>query len=147
MFRLVGEKERDFKSSRTVPEQSTVERSQSQESWGSTGCTQARPSASQCSHPQNSLGKERPGTTDSGCAGVGRGRRMGRSPRSWHLVPARCQESSWSRSIGGATGHSDRIPGCVGMGVERTAGSGGEGDDGCVANCFPQRRCCKNRSA
>ena len=69
--------------------------------------------------------------------------------RTHHLVPSRCQESLWSRSIGGGSGvRNGRTPGRGEREVVRTAGSGGEGGDASGVNCYPQRKDCKkSRSA
>lgn len=93
--------------------------------------------------------KGRPDTIDSGYVDVGRGRRMDRLSKTYRLAPSRCQESSWSRSIGGANdGHNAQILGCEGTEVARTAGSGGEGGDASDVNRYPQRKGCKkSRSA
>jgi len=94
------------------------------------------------------LEKGQPDTIDSGYVDVGRGRRMDHSLRTCHLVPSRCQESSWSRSIGGANdGRNVRTLGCEGMAVARTVGLGGEGGDASDVDRYPQRKCCKSRSA
>jgi len=51
-------------------------------SWGSTGCTRARPSAGRCLPQRNPLVKGWADTIDSEYVGVGRGRRMDHSSRT-----------------------------------------------------------------
>ena len=81
------------------------------------------------------MGKGRLDTIDSECAGGWCGRRTVHSPRTYHLVPSRCQESSWSRSTGGANdGRNGQTPDCGGKAVARIADLGGEGGDASGVN-------------
>lgn len=90
----------------------------------------------------------RPDTTDLGYADVERGRRMVHSSRTRGPVPSRCQEFSWLRSIGGASGErKGQTPDCAAMEGARTVGSGEEGGGASGVKCLPQKNYCKSRSA